>query len=502
MSLERKANELYFQESDNINSPPGKIRHQIESALRAKEIDPKALVIDESIIKDILSLSFWNADKGKVYTLVNNVLNAYTEKSAFKHLCETNGPVFNSNKIRELAEEKKFSKPEITALVKSCEAYLLDHLVVYSQRSAIAMCVDMFAKVPRVEMYAEQAKIFFIHKPYPVKTKPNPKIIEDYKNHFPELDAFLKFLVSSRFARDRKKSFLWFKCTSDWGKGFLMGIFSELELSVELSVKEIEKMFEGAPVGRSMADFKSSMVLVIDEFKTVKSELKQLQSTINISPKNQLSFKAEIFSKVFFSAESVDSLVGESGVEDQFINRFNLFDFKGEITKRELFIKHGASVYFDVVVSYVAETLNDLIKVKQKQGRAKAEKEAESYLNEFMCKYGLGLTHNALSESIGDIAKEVAEILFNESKIVMSEIRKKHIKTVNSDMYLIMPGAFMDKWINESIPHSEKITISRKKHDIFAVLSADGKGVINRRIQGFKSTKSVLISPGLYQAID
>jgi len=57
----------------------------------------------------------------------------------------------------------------------------------------------------------------------------------------------------------------------------------------------------------------------------VKSELKQLQSQITLSPKNQLSCTVEIFAKVFTSAESVGSLVTENGVEDQFANRMSIF---------------------------------------------------------------------------------------------------------------------------------------------------------------------------------
>ena len=70
-------------------------------------------------------------------------------------------------------------------------------------------------------------------------------------------------MVAARFSQDRKKAFLWLKAPSDWGKGILMDALADLGLVVYISVKEVERMFDGNPVGKSMQDFKRAFVLFV-----------------------------------------------------------------------------------------------------------------------------------------------------------------------------------------------------------------------------------------------
>ena len=60
-----------------------------------------------------------------------------------------------------------------------------------------------------------------------------------------------------------------------------------------------------------MSNFKRAFILAVDEFKSARSELKQLQSEISLSPKNQLSQSVEVFAKLFLSAEEVPSFASE-----------------------------------------------------------------------------------------------------------------------------------------------------------------------------------------------
>ena len=46
---------------------------------------------------------------------------------------------------------------------------------------------------------------------------------------------------------------------------------------VEMSTKEVEEIFEAKSVGKSMKEFKRCFAIFFDEFKAVKSEIKQLQ---------------------------------------------------------------------------------------------------------------------------------------------------------------------------------------------------------------------------------
>lgn len=481
------------------------VSDSIESMLikAIPSINVAEVSISVEAINKIISLTLWDANKGKFYSLSKeNVLNAYDKPSGFKLLSKVNGRVFDEEAIREFAKDATMTKAEVNALIKGCENQLLDYLVIHNQRSSIEMRVDMYARVPRIEMQADNARIVYIHKPYPVKGSVNAEIIADYKEHFPLVDDFISFVIASRFARDRKRSFLWFLCESDWGKGFLMGVLSELNASIELSIKEVEKMFEGGPVGRSMADFKNSLALVIDEFKTVKSEVKQLQSTITISPKNQFSVSVEIFAKLFFSAESVDSLVGEAGVEDQFVNRFSIFNLSGNLTKREVFKSQGSGLYFDTVLAYFATEFNSSVEHYQSLGMSVAEKEAEAYINGFVSRHGMANTYTRLSDSIEDIARAFAYDLYDQSDYSSASLERRFDIVLNGDaLYLLKPAKSYEEWVKNNYGCSEQVMLRKKRKDVFKVMSVGGKGVCKHRPDGSmgRQLDSIKIRMELYK---
>jgi len=471
-------------------------------------VDIKCLDIDRNVIREILKRTFWNATKSKFYSLTNNnILNVYERSLAYKCLCEVNGAVFNQGYIFGIDGGKGgFSQDNKKALNANLKNILLDYFVVYSQRSAISMGVDMFAKDSRIVMKEESAKIIFNHNQFEVEVEPRADIVADYKAHFNLLDDFLEFIVASRFAIDRKKAYLWFLCPSDWGKGFIMGTLKDLGMSLELSVKEVEKMFEGSPAARSMTDFKRNMVIVVDEFKTVKSEIKQLQSTISLAPKNQLSFDVEVYAKCFFSAESVDSLVGEFGVEDQFVNRFNIFKFQGTLNTRELYKEVGGAEYFRHVKAYIAKSFNARIDAKIKVGKAQAEKDAENYLNEFMSKNGLANHYTRLSENMPDIAEQVANYAKDKATMLNQnpdgsyqheKLKHETIFIANSELYLKSASKMIEDWINENVGHSQKSMLSKKKSEIITALSTDGEGVKSHTISKY-SIKGIKVKKELY----
>jgi hypothetical protein len=280
-----------------------------------------------------------------------------------------------------------------------------------------------------------------------------------------------------------------------------MGLLKELRACVETSMKEVEAMFEGKPVGRTPEDFKRALVLYIDEFKTVKSELKQLQSEITLAPKNQLTSSVEVFAKVFTSAESVASLVGENGVEDQFANRMSIFEERGDITQRPLFQQVGNARYFRAVLAYVSRYLNTQISDMQKLGREKAEATAEQWLDDFIARYGLDTKYERFSDSLPALADEVVyflaqlEGLPDDSYKAKAEdpkrLMKPRIIRNGLDLYLKCPGNVVDEYLERHFDHSEITSIKRKKKELYALMSADGSGikhhsVNNRKIKAVK----------------
>lgn len=460
----------------------------------AASIKPNA----ENITR-MINGAFWSGSKSKVFLLNHSEsLIQFRENDSFKFLAQTFGAVIERAAVEKLAERLSFGceKPEAEAnarrkFVTSCmtvaKTAILDYLKYHNQRESIEWRVDMFGKFSRMELIEDKARIVLTHKPFPQHQKPEAyaRIIADYKEHFSRFDEFLKFVAMARFALDRKKAYLWILADSDWGKGFLTGVLAKLGVCVETSMKEVEAMLEGKPVGRSAEDFKRAMVLLIDEFKTVKSELKQLQSEITLSPKNQLSCTVEIFAKVFTSAESVGSLVTENGVEDQFANRMSTFVESGDITKRAVFQEVGNSQYFRAVLAHTAETLNREISTMQQLGRETAETVAEEWLNGFISRYGLDTVYERFSDSLPDLVGQILEYL--KDRAAFDDL----IVTMNGDTYVKSPAKVLDDYLTEHFDQSQIAAFRKKKPELLKMMSEDGEGSKTHRIGAGKPFKAV-----------
>jgi hypothetical protein len=281
---------------------------------------------------------------------------------------------------------------------------------------------------------------------------------------------------------------------SDWGKGFLLGVLREIGISVEMSVREIEALFEGKPIGRSPTDFVRAFVLVIDEFKAVKSEIKQLQSTIPLAPKFQMVSDVEVFLKLFTSAERVRSLVGEHGVEDQFANRFSLIEKSGSIEVREVFGR-DKDYYHRVVTAHVAKEINRIVRSYIDMGSDDAAKRGREVLDSFIADHGIARSYGKLSDSQGDIAAEFARWIFEQD-----QERERFGKTTRlihhgGDQYLPAAGNAFADFVKDRVDPGERVTIQRKVNEVLRSVSADGLGSYPHRLSGRKQTRSVKIRP-------
>lgn len=455
-----------------------------------------AFGIDAEVIGRMVNGSFWSGAKSKLFFLNGDeALNQYTAGDAYKFLERAFGGPVDGNIIEAAVEaaamapgmSKGDAKELRRSVADAVSGPILDHLKYENQRESVEWRTDMFASKARVQLSQDKARIVLTHKPFEVPGSYDPAIIADYKQHFARFEEFLEFLVMSRFALDRKKCYLWIKADSDWGKGFLMGVLSGLGLVVCTSMKEVEAMFEGKPVGRAPEDFKRAFALIVDEFKMVKSELKQLQSEITLSPKHQLTASVEVFAKLLFSAESVASLVTENGVEDQFANRMSIFQETGSLDKRPLFIESKPR-YFNSVLAYTAETLNSLVEKMQKMGRIEAQTCAERWINGFIGRNGLDTLYERFSESMPQVAADALPWIYNQSEeyLVSDGIGPE------SRYYLTSANKVLDEYINAHFDASEAPGYRKKKPDLLRALSADGRGVAVHWING-KSKKAVLL---------
>lgn len=445
--------------------------------------------IDPLIIRDMIEGAFWSGAKSRMF-LLNEAesLIQFPANEAWKFLCRRFGTPHDPDEIvGQLGELKPSEEAKAhKAIAAAVIGPVIDFLKYQNQRDAIEWTVDMFGDRARLELQEDVAKIVLTHQPAADGSVYTRALVDDYKQHFPELDLVIEFIVASRFALDRKKSYLWLLADSDWGKGFFLGVLEKLGLVVQMSVKEIESMFEGKPAGRSPADFKRAMILAVDEFKTVKSELKQLQSEIPLAPKYQLTSRVEVFTKLFLSAESVGSLVGEHGVEDQFANRMSMVMGRGSIMTRPAYAESGGR-YFRSVKSYVAQEINRLVDSYRADGKEGAERRAERFLTAFIDKHGLGQHFTRLSESVQEIADDAVRYFQDEaSGLLMSDS--------TGGRYLPHAGKRLQDYLEERFEKAEIGTLRRRKLDIQSAMSADGRGVTAHRLGG-RLVKAIKLKP-------
>lgn len=455
-----------------------KITKAIREALPDLKDDP---FVDVLIVRDMIEGAFWSGAKKNMFLLNEaECLIQFVQGDAWRFLCRRFGSPIDPDEIisrleTDRGEELKANEAEAArkAIHGATVGPIIDYLKYENQRDSVEWSVDMFGKRSRLELKEDVARIVLTHRPLVAEGKADPVCVADYRSHFPLIDEMLEYIVAGRFALDRKKSYLWMLASSDWGKGFLMGALTDLGLLVQMSVKEIEGVFEGKPAGRKPEDFKRAMILAVDEFKAVKSELKQLQSEIHIAPKHQLTARVEIFTKLFLSAESVGSLVGENGVEDQFANRMSMLTGTGTLNERAIY-KADQGKYYRAIRAYVADELNKLISGYTALGKEGAEKRADTYLNAFIGRHGLDQHFERLSASYPMIAEQ-AVIWFDRMGKLTTDGRARYLTAANKHL---------DDYFQEHYGMSEISTLRRRKTEIMAIMSSDGRGIATYRVNG------------------
>lgn len=465
------------------------LARRIAKAIKAALPDlPEEPCVDPLSIRDMIEGAFWSGAKSRLFLLnEDESLVQFPAGDAWRFLCRRFGSPVDPDEILAALSaalggplEPKGEEAAHTAISKAVVGPILDYLKYENQRDHVEWSVDMFADRSRLEIRADVVRIVLTHKALTAPGKPDPAIVKDYRQHFPMIDAALEYIVAARFALDRKKAYLWLWASSDWGKGFLLGIMRDLGLVVEMSVKEIEATFEGKAVGRRPEDFKRAMILAVDEFKAVKSELKQLQSEIQLAPKYQLTSRVEIFTKLFLSAESVGSLVGERGVEDQFANRMSMLTGTGTLNDRPAYANDQGR-YFRAIRKFVADELNRLIAEYRALGKEGAERRADAFLNAFIDQHGLGKHFTRLSDSLGEIAEEAVTWAKEGGSGAPAGVSLRYEGTQG---YLLFAGRALDDFLAAKFTRAEVGTLSRRRMEIMEAMSADGRGNASHRVGG------------------
>ena len=389
-------------------------------------------------------------------------ISAVKDKEQKQHVEER--ILSNVGSIKEL---KRMGKLEAVtnAIIQEIMNYIINHKRV----NAVVKRVCMFAKEIHTKHEKDNLVIVYPFELLPTGNIDN-KVIEDYKEHYTELDEFIKWLVSARFASDRKYAFLYFLAKSNWGKGLLFnGILSNrLGLVTEIKEGDLIKINKSEAVGLSPDDMLHSWILLINELGFLPDEVKELESTINLRPLYKAKTKANVYAKIFCNASDMGlkAFNGGNGVIDEHKNRFSFIEHKKLITDRPLFNKDKKS-YADSLANYIADEINKQVEDYRKLGESEATRTADQRLTAFKNRHCI--TKKYSSEDWQFLADEFKEWLFASNMI--------HGRQENGLYIITQPAKKYELFIEDSYPREDKKYYMSKRTEIINRASADDKGV-------------------------
>ena len=446
----------------------------------------KKYYIDDALVADIISRTFFIPSK-KLFVYVQDqngyVVFAKPEmkdqlyRIYDKHIYSASYKPSIEKLLRVLLSDLSDVeiKKEVKALVDTPVNELLGYIQLHNQRQVVKMAMNVFANKSSVKIHDTHVEIDykFILPKYPVENVDavaKKEIIADYKIHFPTLDEVLFLIVAGRIVPDRKLVYLWMHCASNWGKGFFIGLLRKLNLTVDVSQDELKKILAGGPSGKSSYDFINAIVLIIDEFSDLKKEVKQLESQIQISPKNELSFTAMLYTKMFFSADGNSKLETSSGVDAQFANRFSKMKYTGDISQRQVYLKYGSDTYHNVCTEYLATFFHTAFSQLIEDGEDLAIKKSEKVVNAFHKKYGLANHALKLEDGLREIHTELKQIILRHGGIqksnssAMEKCFNNNVMRCDKGRIIVKrPITIITAYINEFVDEDAKNTIMDNK---------------------------------------
>lgn len=384
----------------NITRPilhVGNARATWNSSFCREENDKVYFLNPEGKVTSTRPNNFINIDAANVF---GSIVDHAAVEAAIEDMVEGN-----------ISEEDAESR--LKAIAAKIKNEFISHLRIYRQIDLVDFRVDMFATEAKFAVIGKTAFVTLPHKPFRTDFKADAEKLERYKAFFGEFDDFLQLLAASRFAVTRRNCFVWLQASSDWGKGFLIQCFKLLGLVFNLNSHEIEKAMKGDPVGIDPNEALWAWMMFHDELKSVHASFKELNDSISISPKNKPRAIAQLYLKLFFSAEFVRSLIDE-GVEDQFDKRFNYLRPENHAKKFEDILDHpGENLeYTWAVANYIAHKLNAEVARYQAMGAVGANFAAVEVIKEYQ-------KNHKLSDSFGSLDDRLPELVEDlRSKII------------------------------------------------------------------------------------
>jgi len=342
------------------------------------------------------------------------------------------------------------------------------------QRERITQCVDIFAETSHMNIKSNEVVESLKYEPMIIEHEMyDPEIVQAYENHFPELYEVLDMIIAARFASSRKKCYLWINASSDWGKDLFRVCLGER--AMEMSVAQIGKAIKGETVSVNIDDIVGTFALCVNEFSHINGELKQIEDRIVIAPKYLNQSTIPTFAKLFFSADDVDSLVGEYGVESQFANRFSMLKYTGSIGNMEVFNKVGQYVFTHTLKTHVANYINAEVEkyiLLELQG---ASIKADKVVSDFHNKHSIANGAGGFEDNIESLAATVLQVIKSKDNDDFNAIH-------NGDTVYMRPKTIIQDVLFQIGGKSEIKKLAQQWRKILDLISSEG--VRQYRIDG------------------
>lgn len=314
--------------------------------------------------------------------------------------------------------DPKFKKAVVSELHSS--------ITLSNQYSYFLYSRDPFAEYPRVvkrDILVEYIKDGIYIAPFAptidISTEEAKEIIDDYKDHFPEVTEVIKWVVACRFNAARRSSYLYIRVNAGFGKSFFLSLLEDLGIAVKVKGSQLKDNSAG---DLSPAMFRNAFALAIDEFTHFAQELKDMTNTMSLSAKFQLAERVQVYAKIFLSAEKSSSFFGEAGVDAQIAERVNLIDLSNsaKISERPVYNRNKKKyeetlkLYFHKIIATETQKYIDM-------GRNESAIKSDMFMNHFNTAHKINANAiEKIKEAVHEVLRDYVEYIENQN----NEIRQ------------------------------------------------------------------------------
>lgn len=445
--------------------------------------------LNDTTLRRILASTFYLLGKKMIVTMDARGAVKLLERTSVSSLALEHGDLFKaSDTLRKLVGDHLNRKAKadknkddakaadeaparlekaIGDVSKAINNVLLKVLEAKRQANRMRVEFDMFADQGSCELEVSGDGCAVYTRAVPLFNMPAPDkaIVDDYRDHWPDVDKFIEWLFRSRIASSGKQSFLWKNAVSNSGKTLLMGALKdELNIATELHLDDISRKgtLDG---GRPAEEFAGKWLVVFDEIREFPAAMKHLDNYLRVTAKFQMTQEVRMHGKLIMSAFELEGLA--DGVESQIANRLSRLESSNVITSRPLFKERRGSAYRINIARYIAQRLDAMIVEAREQGREEAVRDADRWLGEFLSNHSIALAVGSQDDVLAEWAGDFAEWVRLEAR----DGNDTSIKAAFKGDVLKRPQTIFAKWVDNVFPKKQRSDIVRQWR---AILHAGG----------------------------